>query len=185
MLRATEMALLLLGQALKPGDWVVDATVGNGHDTHWLAQVVGPTGRVFGFDLQATALAEASQRTTGMPQVNLFHVGHERMAEHLPAEAKTRLAAVMFNLGYLPGADKAVITHTETTLSALNQAVAYLAVGGQITVVLYPGHNGGGDEAAAVRCWAEQLSGTFAAARYARLNARHPAPELLLVERSR
>ena len=27
----------LLEQAISPGDWVVDGTAGNGHDTHFLA----------------------------------------------------------------------------------------------------------------------------------------------------
>jgi SAM-dependent methyltransferase len=183
MLRAIEMAHLLLRQSLKPGDWVVDATVGNGHDTLWLAQIVGPSGRVFGFDVQAAALAEASRRVDGLPSVTLFHAGHEHLATHLPAEAKGRLAAVMFNLGFLPGADKAVITEAETTLAALHQALDYLAIGGQITLVLYPGHSGGGDEATAVRSWGEHLPGRFTAARYGWINTVRPGPELLVVER--
>jgi SAM-dependent methyltransferase len=182
MLRATEMAHLLLRQSLKPGDWVVDATVGNGHDTLWLAQIVGPTGRVFGFDVQAAALAAAAQRVHGLPQVTLFHAGHQRLADHLPADAEGKLAAVMFNLGFLPGADKTVITTAETTLAALNQALGSLARRGQITVVLYPGHPGGTSEAEAVLGWADGLPAAFPAARYARLNTVHPAPELLVIE---
>jgi SAM-dependent methyltransferase len=183
MLRATEMAHLLLRQSLKPGDWVVDATVGNGHDTLWLAQIVGPTGRVLGFDAQAAALAAAAQRLQGLPQVTLFHAGHERLAEHLPADAKAKLAAVMFNLGFLPGADKSVITTAETTLAALDQALGNLALRGQITVVLYPGHPGGAGEAEEVLSWAHSLPAAFPAARYSRLNTVHPAPELLAIER--
>jgi predicted methyltransferase len=181
---AIELAQLLMVPVIKPGDWVVDATVGNGHDTHWLAQIVGPTGRVFGFDVQATALAAAQARVAELPHVTLFHAGHELMMAHLPADAQGRLTAVMFNLGYLPGTDKAIVTRPETTLAALNQALAYLAVGGQISVVLYPGHPGGAVEAAAVRSWATQLSGTYASELHARLNARQPAPELLTVQRT-
>jgi predicted methyltransferase len=181
---AIELAHLLMAQAVKPGDWVVDATVGNGHDTHRLAHIVGPTGRVFGFDVQAAALATAQRRVADMPQVSLFLAGHEAMAAHLPVDATGRLTALMFNLGYLPGTDKAIVTRPETTLAALNQALTYLAVGGQISVVLYPGHTGGAVEAAAVRSWAAHLSGTYASELHARLNSRHPAPELLTVERT-
>ncbi len=183
MLRAIDMAHVLLRDTLKPGDWVVDATVGNGHDTLWLAQMVGPSGRVFGFDVQAAALAETRRRVAGLPQVTLFHAGHELMAEHLPAEAKGRLAAVMFNLGFLPGGDKAVITRAETTLAALHHALDWLAVGGQITLVVYPGHTGGSDEASTVRSWAEGLPGSFTAARFGWINTVRPGPELLLIER--
>ena len=66
MLRATEFAHLLMRQSIKPGDWVVDATVGNGHDTLLLAKLVGPTGRVIGFDVQEAALAAATARVDGM-----------------------------------------------------------------------------------------------------------------------
>ena len=123
MIRATELAQLVLRQTIKPGDWAVDATVGNGHDTLFLAQRVGPPGRVFGFDVQAAALASAAERVLGLDQITLFHAGHEHLAERLPAEAKGRLAAAMFNLGYLPGGSHEIVTRTQTTLAGLSQAL--------------------------------------------------------------
>jgi predicted methyltransferase len=185
MLRATDLAHLLLRQVIKPGDWAVDATVGNGHDTLWLAQQVGASGRVFGFDVQAAALAEAAKRVDGCSQVELFHSGHERLTEQLPADAKGRLAAVMFNLGYLPGAAKDIVTRTDTTLAALGQSLGLLAVGGHVTLVLYPGHPEGAEEAAAARTFAASLSASFAANIFGRINALRPAPELLAIERLR
>lgn len=184
-MRATELAHLLLRQTLKPGDWAIDATVGSGHDTVWLAQCVGTSGRIFGFDVQADALAATAQRVRDLTQVTLFHTGHEDLAAQLPPEAKDRIAAVMFNLGFLPGASKAVATRAETTLAALDQAISHLAVGGQMTLVLYPGHAGGDEEAAAVRHYAQRLPGAFAASHFARLNALKAAPELIVVERLR
>jgi predicted methyltransferase len=185
MLRATELAHLILRQAVRPGAWTVDATVGNGHDTLFLAQLVGPNGRVFGFDVQSVALAATAERVRGQSQVTLIHSGHEILAKHLPADAKGQLAAVMFNLGYLPGAAKDTTTRTETTISALNQALDYLTIGGLITLVLYPGHPGGGEEAAAVRAYAQNLPAAFSVGHYARLNCLEPAPELLVIERVR
>lgn len=183
MPRATELAHLLLRHALKPGDWVIDATVGNGHDTLWLAQCVGPSGRVFGFDVQMEALAATTARVHDHPQVTLFHVGHEHLEEHLPPDAKGRIAAVLFNLGFLPGASKTVTTRAETTIAALEQALGALSIGGHITLVLYPGHAEGALEAAALRDYARQLPGAFVASHFARLNTRRPAPELLVIER--
>jgi predicted methyltransferase len=183
MLLATELAHLLLRQSLRPGDWAVDATVGNGHDTRFLADCVGETGRVFGFDVQAAALARATERTAGLPQVTLFQQGHEQMATRLPPDAKGRLAAVMFNLGYLPGADRDIVTRAATTLAALAQALDLIAVRGQISVIVYTGHPGGDPEAEAVRAYAQALQHPFAVTRSSRFNARRPAPELLLIER--
>lgn len=36
----------LLESVIEPGDCVVDMTAGNGHDTQFLAERVGPEGRV-------------------------------------------------------------------------------------------------------------------------------------------
>jgi predicted methyltransferase len=184
-LRATDLAHVLLDRVLRPGDWAVDATVGNGHDTVWLAHRVGPSGRVFGFDVQAAALAAAAARVEGLAQVELLHSGHERLAERLPPEAKGRLAAVMFNLGYSPGGAKEIVTRGETTIAALGQALAYLAIGGCVTLVLYTGHPGGAEEAVAVRDPAQGLPVDFAVTRCARLNAARAAPELIVIERVR
>lgn len=185
MMRVSELAHVLVQPALHAGAWAVDATVGNGHDTVWLAGKVGPSGRVFGFDVQAEALMLAGEAVRAMGHVALVHAGHERMAEMLPAEARGRIAAVMFNLGYLPGANKALVTRVETTLAALHQALELVRCGGMVSVIVYPGHQGGAGEAEAVRAWTRTLPGAFAASVHARVNAKGAAPELVLVERVR
>lgn len=185
MLRATEHAQLLVRDVLREGDWAVDATAGNGHDTVFLAGIVGPTGRVFGFDVQEAAVHAASVRLSGLPQVSLIHCGHELLAERLPPDAQGRIAAVMFNLGYLPGGSKAVTTCAETTLAALYQALVLLKPGGIVTLVLYPGHPGGREEANAVRDHGRCLGPSFAVTHSVRLNTIEPAPELLCIERTR
>jgi len=43
----------LLKSTIINGDKVIDATVGNGGDTVLLAKLVGKTGHLFGFDVQA------------------------------------------------------------------------------------------------------------------------------------
>jgi SAM-dependent methyltransferase len=187
MMRATELAHLLMRQPLEAGDWAVDATVGNGHDTLLLAELVGPSGRVLGFDVQDAALAAAAERADGLPQVRLVHAGHEKLAEHLPgngpASGHDQLAAVMFNLGYLPGGAKHITTRPETTLAGLGQALEHLQIHGLVTLVLYPGHPGGTEESAAVKSYAQGLTGNFAVTQHSRINALRPAPELLVIER--
>lgn len=60
-----------------------------------------------------------------------------------------------FNLGYLPGADKAATpTSWATTAAALDGAARVLAPGGIISVLCYTGHEGGGTEYEGVRQWA-------------------------------
>ncbi|MGM0595230.1 MAG: class I SAM-dependent methyltransferase, partial [Pseudomonadota bacterium] len=139
-----------LAERLADGDCVVDATVGNGHDTLFLARCVGESGSVYGLDIQQTALASADRRlcAAGLAQrVSLYHAGHEAMALALPATLQGRLKAVVFNLGYLPGGDKSRTTGSRTTLAALEQAREWLGSGGVISVLAYTGHPGGREEA--------------------------------------
>lgn len=50
---------------------------------------------------------------------------------------------VAFNLGYLPGGDKTMITKSETTLLGLEAAERVVAPGGLISLLVYVGHPGG------------------------------------------
>ena len=55
-LSVTEIVHDLVRPHVRPGDTALDATAGNGHDTLFLAQCVGPTGRVFAWDIQPLAI---------------------------------------------------------------------------------------------------------------------------------
>jgi predicted methyltransferase len=138
---------------IRPGDGVIDATVGGGLDTLFLSKAVGPQGTVFGFDVQQHALDKAAQRLASEPapdNVRLFLAGHETMAEHIPARFHGTMAGAMFNLGYLPGSDQSVITRPASTCAAIDAALGLLRKGGVISMVLYTGHPGGEDEARSV-----------------------------------
>lgn len=50
---------------------------------------------------------------------------------------------VAFNLGYLPGGNKSIITASNTTVLALKAAESVLMPGGLISLVVYIGHPGG------------------------------------------
>jgi predicted methyltransferase len=183
MLRVTDIAHLVVRARLQPGALVVDATVGNGHDTLMLSDAVGPSGHVFGFDVQADALGRARARLGARANVTLCQAGHERMAELLAVEAQGRIAAIMFNLGFLPGAAKHIITHPRTTLQALTASLTLIAPGGIISLVTYPAHAGGAEEADAVRRAIAALPTAFCAHRTTRLNSATPPPDLVIVER--
>lgn len=145
---------------LQPGDIAIDATVGNGHDTLFLAQQVGVSGKVYGFDIQEAALDSAYQRLQAAgetAQVALYHAGHEAMAVLLPQTLTGRVKAVMFNLGYLPGGDKQRTTGASTTLAALQASLSLLAPGGVISLLAYTGHPGGRDETEQLKAWLDYL----------------------------
>lgn len=154
-----EQAQSFIGAALGAGDIAIDATVGNGFDTLFLARQVGARGQVFGFDIQAQALSACREKLRAAGQeavVTLLPRGHETMAQALPAAARGRVRAVMFNLGYLPGSDKALITRPETSLAAIEAALALMAPGGRMSIIAYTGHSGGETEADQVQAWLER-----------------------------
>ncbi|AEG00986.1 tRNA (mnm(5)s(2)U34)-methyltransferase [Methylomonas methanica] len=155
-----EIAHDTIGQTLQSGDIVVDATVGNGHDTVFLAENVGRGGKVFGFDVQPQAIQVTRQRIRQLgldARVTLFHASHADMAQHIPQQFHGCIQAIMFNLGYLPGADKSVITQTQSTLQAVGAACRLLGAQGVITVTAYPGHAGGDEETHYLTHWLQQL----------------------------
>ncbi|MDF1825593.1 MAG: class I SAM-dependent methyltransferase [Verrucomicrobiales bacterium] len=178
--RAIQMAHSLIRERVQPGDSVIDATAGNGHDSLFLAQTVGGNGLVSCFDIQEAAIRNTRERTNGMQQVALHHTGHENIPEiiHSPVKAAT------FNLGYLPAGDKQITTGGETTVAALNSVIALLEAGGIITVVLYPGHPEGEREAKQVEAWATELDQSiFTVILYQTINQRNSPPYLIAVER--
>ena len=65
--------------------------------------------------------------------------------------------AVMFNLGWLPGAEHGVTTRVETTLQAVNAALEILKEDGVMTICVYPGHDEGAREREALLAWAQAL----------------------------
>ena len=182
--RPTVLAHEHVAEVLRPGDLAIDATAGNGHDTVFLAERVGEKGKVLAFDVQAEAIAAARARVAAAgltERVEFFHASHATIPQHV---APGSVAAVMFNLGYFPGGDHAVITRTGETLAALNAALVVLKSGGILTVVCYPGHAGGDEESAAVVTWSEGLAAAdFAAAILRRTDTLRPSPFLVSVRR--
>ncbi len=164
--RVTARAHALVRARMRGCEGVIalDATVGNGHDTVFLAERAGASGTVIGFDVQEEALAKARARleeTRFGGRVELHCLGHERMGQVI----RDSVTVAMFNLGYLPGGDKTVITEAGTTVKALTQAFGLLAEGGLITVVVYRGHAGGKEEAEAVKRFCASLNESAARVR--------------------
>ncbi len=172
-----------LHQVILPGDTVVDATLGNGHDTLMLAELVGDAGRVIGFDIQEEAVrrTQAALAEAGLAaRCRLYAVGHQEMAAYVPAPVR----AVAFNLGWLPGGDKAVTTHWDTTRIALDAALSLLLPGGECTVCAYPGHPAGDEERRALADYLSALRPQAYNVLHSRfLNAGPGAPECFIIQR--
>ena len=98
LLSAVDFSHSLLKETVCKGDLVIDATVGNGSDTVLLATLVGPTGKVIGFDVQKQAVENTAQKLllAGLTdQVTLLHQGHETLGDVLADNAK--IGGAIFN----------------------------------------------------------------------------------------
>lgn len=182
---ARHLARMWQEKAVCPGDTVVDATMGNGHDTLALCRIAGPEGHVHAFDLQEEALAATKARLAEagfFSGYTLHHKGHERMDE----AAMGPVRAVVFNLGWLPGGDKSITTRWPTTEIALKKGLGLLMPGGIITLCAYPGHPAGDEELRALHGFFGSLSPREYNVLHQRfLTAGPGAPECFVVERLR
>jgi len=155
--RLIPLAHLVLRDILCPGDQVLDATAGNGHDSLFLAQCVGKTGRVHAFDIQIEAINATRERLRAadlLDTLQLHHCSHEELAEHI----STPLRAAMFNLGYLPGSNHQTLTQSESSIRAMRAALNLLSPNGRLSLMAYPGHEGGKEEYERIEHFLQELS---------------------------
>lgn len=175
---------LLLPQVLHPGDHVIDATLGNGHDAFKMGEIIGSTGVIYGFDVQKEAILHAKQRLSTLPSkpaIHLFQTGHEMMGSYITDE----IDLIMFNLGYLPGGNKEKTTKAETTLLAMDASIHLLKPGGSLFIAVYPGHDEGLRELNTIQSWAEnypQKKAVIAHLYFA--NQRGCPPQLFVIQKT-
>lgn len=178
MKRPLEMAHDFLAQVITKEDIVVDATMGNGYDTLFLANLAK---QVYAFDIQEQALEKTSQRLqeAGLTNAELILQGHETVDQFV-----REVKAAIFNLGYLPSADKSIITQPQTTLDALDKLCHMLVKGGRIAIMIYYGHEGGDIERDAVMDFVSHLpQQEYTAAIYRTLNQINNPPFLVMIEK--
>lgn len=159
-MRLTELAHQQLNTHVHAGDTVIDATAGNGHDTAKLAELVGPSGQVIAMDLQQAAIDATRARLETADLANhceLCTGNHADLLQQLSNRLSAQVSAITFNLGYLPGSDKAIQTCEQSTLPALDACAKLLKDGGLLLVTAYRGHDGGQTEANAVEKWMYSL----------------------------
>lgn len=173
----------ILRHYIRIGDRVIDATVGNGHDTELLARCVGKQGKVYAFDIQAVALENATLRLQQLAlnhQVQFIHAGHETMLDWID----TSVRAAVFNFGYLPRGDKRITTLPETSIQAVASALKLLEIGGILVAVIYHGHEIGKLEKTALMDYFSQLSTQqYRVVQYGFVNRPHCPPFLVAVEK--
>ena len=161
MLRPLEMAHQFLAEVITKEDVVVDATMGNGYDTAFLAKLAG---QVYAFDIQEQALVNTQERLEklGLQHVRLILDGHQ----HVDQYVETIKAAIF------------------TTIEAMEKICARLEKGGRMAIMIYYGHEGGDIERDAVLDFVSQLpQKDYTATIYRTLNQVNQPPFLVMIEK--
>ena len=138
-LSAVQLCHEFLAAHLLPGGLYVDATCGNGHDTEFLCRLAGSAGRVLALDIQPAAVQNTNAR---LAAAGLGGIGQAVVHDHaklgdliVPGTAD----CVLFNFGWLPGADHEVHSTADGSLPALQAALDALKPRGVLAAVLYSG----------------------------------------------
>ncbi|MCB5083603.1 class I SAM-dependent methyltransferase [Streptococcus mutans] len=177
--RPIELSHDFLSQVLDKNSIAIDATMGNGNDTVFLSHLAK---KVYAFDVQEQALIKTKEK---LEQLNIKNVqlildGHQTINKYVTEPIR----AAIFNLGYLPSADKTIITKPDTTLEAIGKILDRLEVGGRISIMIYYGHEGGQMEKNAVLNFVKELDQQhFTVMLYQPLNQINTPPFLVMIEK--
>lgn len=176
----------LIQNAVNSGDVVVDGTCGNGNDTIMLSETTGNNGSVYAFDIQEQAIktTHLKLKELNLTNVKLIHDGHENVDKYLSTDLIGNLGGAIFNLGYLPGSDKQVITQPKSTIKAIDTLITYLKPGGIIVIVVYYGHLGGLEEKKALLDHVSHYEQKyFNVLQYGFINQKNNPPFIIAIEK--
>ena len=144
-------------EQVQPGDFCIDATMGNGNDTQLLSQLAGPKGKVIAFDIQSQALTktkERLERVKAPENYQLYLESHTHMADYA---APGTVSCITFNFGYLPGGDHTMCTQAETSITAIKTGLNLLKKGGLLSLCIYSGGDTGFEERDAILSYLKTL----------------------------
>jgi methylase of polypeptide subunit release factors len=177
-MKQLEIAHLLWERHLKgKQSCVIDATCGNGHDALFLASL--PMVSLHCIDVQKEAIEATKKRLLSCQNVSFYQKSHNDLSF-----IKGPVDLIVYNLGYLPGSDKTIVTTPKEVIASLDSALLVLKDDGLISLMIYTGHAGGNEERAQILDYFNSIEKQWAVC-----HISHPfkrcCPEILMVERCR
>lgn len=181
-------------KSLKCGDIAIDATCGNGYDTLELAHLLFnldtfpiSVSKLIAIDRQKKAVDATRARLKSAVSEDIMH--HicllEQCHSSFPSDITNgSVALIVYNLGYLPGSNKALTTMQSTTLQSLKNALPLIKPGGCISITCYPGHEEGKKEEHLIKEFTSNLNPReWSCCHHSWLN-RYQAPSLFIIQRA-
>ena len=157
MYQITEWCHHFLKEHIHPGDFCIDATMGNGYDTKLLCELVGTTGQVLAFDIQKLAYdntLKKLQEASVFQNYKLILDSHSNMCKYAEADS---VDCIVFNFGYLPGGDHNLATKASSSIAAIEQGLTLLKKGGLMSLCIYSGGDSGFEERDALLTYLKAL----------------------------
>ncbi len=191
---------LFSGRSLKNAGTLDDACTGKSYAVHFgenfdvsaaktevCCAVPHTRGKVYAFDVQETALnmTRTYLAANGIkdPEKNgiyLIRASHAEMDRYL--EKESSISAFVFNLGFLPGYDKTVMTTWQTSLPAIKKAIRMVRKNGIVSIMAYSGHKEGAEECERIAEYLKKLpSKKNHVACINMINQKRTAPSLFLI----
>lgn len=154
---------------------VIDATLGNGHDTDFLKDKFEI---VYSFDIQEIAINNYKEKN--IQNVNIILDSHENFKKYINEEVD----CIVYNLGYLPGTNKHITTKTDSTLKSIEEGLELLSKNGMMFIAMYPGHEEGAREKDSILKLAKNLNTKYFGVLYQEfINRPNNPPCLLIIEK--
>ena len=178
----TDMTNFIIDTKVKKGDIVLDLTMGNGHDTLYLADKIGINGKVYSFDIQKEALLNTKKllEENNIKNVELIQDNHKNILNYV----NEYIDFAVYNLGYLPGGNKNVITKWDSTIYSLKSVLSILRIKGIVCICSYIGHSGGKKEYDEIIKFCKDLpKKEFNIIDIKHINRSENAPRMIIIEK--
>ncbi len=113
---------------------IIDATCGNGNDSLYLASKY-PSSKIVGFDIQEQAINNSIEKCSAHTNTKFVLDSHANVDKYVT----DNVSLAIFNLGYLPRADRNITTKADSTILCIEKILKMLNPGGAIILTMYRG----------------------------------------------
>lgn len=156
-------------------DVAVDATLGNGYDTDFLAELFS---KVYAFDIQEEPCIKYKEKN--IVNVEVINDSHHLFNTYI----NTKVDCIIYNLGFLPGGDKSITTNHITSLESIKLGLELLNSGGMMVICIYRGHNEGKVEETCILQYLKELpKNKYGVMVQSYLNRQDISPMMVIVEK--
>ncbi|EDS72719.1 methyltransferase domain-containing protein [Anaerofustis stercorihominis] len=178
----TEITNVIIDNKVVSGNIVLDMTMGNGNDTLYLSKKVGEKGKVYAFDIQSQAVKN-TKKLLDENRINnavLINDSHENVLNYVT----DKVDFAVYNLGYLPGGDKKIVTKSSSSVKSIEYVLTVLNNDGIIVICAYVGHEGGMEEYKDILSFVSSLSkSNFNVTKLEHTNRKPVSPKMIIIER--